>query len=351
MYRNAHHRFYGGIARYYTPFIAPNQCRKLTSREMNDILPEHNEGMNVVPQILTNRAEDFVWAAGKAKELGYEEVNLNLGCPSGTVAAKKRGAGFLSLPRELDCFLEQVTGDLGRMGIKFSIKTRIGICDPEEFGELLRIFNKYPLERLIIHPRLQIDFYRNHPDRRAFGEAEENSSNPLCYNGDIFSVKDFQDFHTAFPRIDTIMMGRGLLQDPALAEKIVGKEMKNPAGSGESARTGDYPGQSSDLADTAGKMKGECSSWQALPLAEGMPSEEWLEISVLRRLKDFHDSLLEGYREAIPGDRNVLFKMKELWSYLGVRFQDQERLLKKIKKATKIREYKANTDQLFGGYI
>ena len=305
MYRNAHHQFYSGIACYYTPFIAPNQSRKLTSREMNDILPEHNQGMHVVPQILANRAEDFVWAARKIQELGYKEVNLNLGCPSGTVVSQNRGAGFLAFPLELNCFLEQVTGSLLQMGMRFSIKTRIGKRDRGEFEKLLEIFNQYPLERLIIHPRLQTDFYRNHPDMEIFQTAAERSRNPVCYNGDIFSEEDFQVFHKNFPQISFIMAGRGLLKDPALAEKIV-KDTKG----GEDLTT--------------------------------------LE---LQRLKDFHHALLAGYQEAIPGDRNVLFKMKELWTYLGSQFKGQERILKKIKKSTQIRDYEEVTDQLFDGYL
>lgn len=305
VYRNAHHQFYGGIACYYTPFIAPNQSRKLTSREMNDILPDHNQGIHVVPQILTNRAEDFVWAAKKAQELGYEEVNLNLGCPSKTVVTKNRGAGFLAQPRELDRFLEQVTDSLLQMGMRFSIKTRIGKSRREEFEELLGIFNRYPLERLIIHPRLQTDFYGNHPDMETFQMATENSCNPLCYNGDIFSTEDFKAFHKAFPGTNFIMAGRGLLRDPALAEKIAKKE----------------------------------ESGQAPSATE------------LQRLKDFHQALLSGYQEALSGDRNVLFKMKELWTYLGSQFKGQERILKKIKKSARIRDYKAVTDQLFDSYL
>lgn len=308
VYRNAHHRFYGGIARYYTPFIAPNQSRRLTSREMNDILPKHNQNIPVVPQILTNRAEDFVWAAGKIRELGYQEVNLNLGCPSKTVTVKNRGAGFLAFPKELDCFLGQISKELQKMELQLSIKTRIGRDNPEEFVELLRIFNQYPLKTLIIHPRVQTDFYRNHPNLEVFADAVKRSENPVCYNGDIFSWKDYEIFEERFPSANTVMLGRGLLQNPALAEKIEQKAKDGGVGK----------------ADT---------------------SEE------VRRLKDFHDAVLAGYREAIPGDRNVLFKMKELWSYLGCRFEGGERLLKKIKKATRMEDYKLAAEQMFAGCI
>ena len=299
VFRNAHHRHYGKIRGYFTPFIAPNRSRKLTSREMNDILPEHNQGLSLVPQILTNRAEDFLWAAGKVQELGYEEVNLNLGCPSGTVVSKYRGAGFLAVSKELDSFLNTVSEELHRRGMRFSVKTRIGKNSPEEFEDLLQIFNQYPLERLIIHPRVQTDFYRGHPNLQVFEDAVRNSENPLCYNGDIFSAEDWIAFKERFPHVEAVMLGRGLLQNPALAEEI-------------------------DRAAEKGRKE------------EGrkvLPKEEW------ERLKHFHDDVLNGYREAISGHRNVLFKMKELWTYLGEMFPGKERLLKKIKKAGRMEEY------------
>ncbi|MCI9163531.1 MAG: tRNA-dihydrouridine synthase family protein [Lachnospiraceae bacterium] len=309
VYRNAHHQLYGGITRYYTPFIAPGQSRKLTSREMNDILPEHNRGIPLVPQVLTNRAGDFLWAAEKIQSLGYEEVNLNLGCPSGTVVSKNRGSGFLAMPEELNSFLEQVSRELQQRGMKFSIKTRIGKRDPGEFQGLLKIFNQYPLESLIIHPRTQADFYQNHPNREVFRQAVEGSKNPLCYNGDIFSTEDAAALRESFPMLQAMMLGRGLLRDPALAEKITGNARKGVA---------------------------------AEP-AEGSIKED----SERQRLKHFHDILLSGYQEAIPGERNVLFKMKELWAYLGSSFDNSGRPLKKIKKAKRIEEYMAAVEQLF----
>ncbi len=297
VYRKAHHRFYGNITQYFTPFIAPNRSRKLTSREMNDVLPSHNEGIPIVPQLLTNRAEDFVWAAAKIREFGYREVNLNLGCPSGTVVAKYRGAGFLALPEELDRFLEVVTREMERMDMKFSVKTRIGKDSSREFERLIGIFNQYPLERLIVHPRIQTDFYKNQPDWEAFGQAVKNSRNRICYNGDLFTSKDIRVFTDQFPMVQEIMLGRGLLKNPALAEE----------GKGDLTRT----------------------------------------LNDFGRLRAFHDQVLEGYREAIPGDRNVLFKMKELWFYLADGFEGGERLAKKIRKAGRMEEYLAAVEQMF----
>lgn len=294
VYRNAHHQYYRGVAQYFTPFISPGQTKKLTPRELNDVLAEHNKDICTVPQILTNNAEDFIWAAGKLKEMGYGEVNLNLGCPSGTVVSKNRGSGFLAFPVRLERFLDTVSRELGQMEMKLSIKTRIGKTDADEFEDLLRIFNRYELEKLIIHPRLQTDYYRNHPNLEVFKTAVKESRNPVCYNGDLFSPADIKQFREQFPQVEELMLGRGLLSNPALA----------------------------------------------------VMAEEYTEPD-MKRLKDFHDAVLEGYRQVIPGDKNVLFKMKELWFYLGDAFEDSKKQVKKIKKTQRMMDYQMEVEQLF----
>ena len=296
IYRNAFHQHFGYIDTYYTPFITPTQTRSMTSRELNDTLPDHNQGLRVVPQILSNKADDFLWAAEKMQELGYTEVNLNLGCPSKTVVSKKRGSGFLSETVDLDLFLYQVCKRLERMGMKFSIKTRIGKEDSEEFEGLLDIYNQYSLEKLIIHPRVQTDYYNNHPDLDVFQMAIENSKNPVCYNGDLFCVEDVKEFCRRFPQVNTLMLGRGLLANPAL-----------PA-----------------MAEEGGMVKLEKEKFRA-----------------------FHDTLLSEYCRVLFGDRNALFKMKELWFYMGDVFVDSKKLVKKIRKADKMRDYEAAVSAIF----
>ena len=294
VYRNVQHQYFNHIDKYFTPFITPTQHRKLTSRELNDILPEHNQGMYVVPQILTNQAEGFLWAAGKAKELGYREVNLNLGCPSGTVVSKGRGAGFLADPWKLDQFFQNVMDGILQMDMKLSVKTRIGVLDPEEFYELLEVFNRYPLSELIIHPRVRTDYYKNHPNMDIFRDAVRMSRHPLCYNGDIFRAEDCRRFEKKFPGVEAVMAGRGVIANPGLAEEIsMGRKLEKP------------------------------------------------------RLQAFHNALLLAYREAIPGDKNVLFKMKEVWFYLACDFVDSEKQVKKIKKAGTMWEYEAAVERLF----
>ncbi|WP_097005852.1 tRNA dihydrouridine synthase [Lacrimispora amygdalina] len=290
IYRNAHHKFFNNVDAYYTPFLVPTQNRKFTSREKNDILPEHNEGLRTIPQIMTNQWEGFLWTAQELKKYGYQEVNLNLGCPSRTVVSKQRGSGFLAVPDQLDQFLDRIFS----LDMKISIKTRIGIDSPDEFYRLMEIYNKYPLEELIIHPRIQKDFYRNTPNWDSFKMAVSVSKNPVCYNGDIFTPKDYERLMQTFPTVERVMLGRGLVTNPMLSGEIQGN----------------------------GCLKKE-------------------------PLKEFHDQILSGYQETISGDRNVLFKMKELWAYLIISFENGEKLGKKIQKSQNIMDYMSAVEELF----
>ena len=291
IFRSAVHECFGGFDKYFVPFIRPNQMGHLSAREKKDILPEHNTGMRTVPQILTNRADDFLRTAEKLKDFGYEEVNLNLGCPSKTVVTKGRGAGFLADPAGLDRFLGEI---FEKSPVRISLKTRLGMEDASEFMALMNIYNKYPAEELIIHPRVQKDFYKNTPDLQAFARAADISRIPVCYNGDIFSVEDYERFTERFPGTDRVMTGRGVLKDPSLARKLRG--------------------------------------------GRGADKEE---------LRRFHDILYAGYCEEMSGYRTILYKMKELWTYLAPLFSDSKKYAKKIKKAEKCIVYEQIIEDFF----
>ncbi len=197
LYRQAHCRWFGGVDRYFIPFITPTQDHRFTKRELREILPEHNGGLTAVPQLLVRRAEDFLWAAGELAAMGYPEINLNLGCPSGTVVAKGKGSGFLGLPEELERFLDTVF-DAAPCAV--SIKTRLGLREPEEFGPLLALFQRYPLAELIVHPRVQKDMYKNTPRRAYFARALADSPFPVCYNGDLYTVPALEPFRRSSRR-------------------------------------------------------------------------------------------------------------------------------------------------------
>ena len=214
IYRAAYHKSFGNIDRYFAPFI---MSRRLNQKEIRDILPENNERMELIPQILTNRAEDFLAIAKEIRQYGYDKVNLNLGCPSGTVVARNRGAGFLGTPRELEDFLDEI---FEKCPLEISIKTRIGMDYMDEWAPLLKIYQKFPMKELIIHPRLQKEGYKGTPHLEAFAEAVEALQCPLCYNGDITSPESLTQILTKLPRIDTVMIGRGILQNPGLLQEL-----------------------------------------------------------------------------------------------------------------------------------
>lgn len=290
IYRNAHHKYFGYIDKYFTPFIAPNKNRCFNSKELNDIKPEHNKGITVIPQILTNKAEQFIDTAKKLDDLGYKEINLNLGCPSGTVVSKYKGSGFLAKQEELKIFLDEI---YSKCNVDISIKTRIGKDSPEEFYSLLELYNRYPIKELIIHPRIQKDFYKNTPNIEIWKNALELSKNPICYNGDIFTKDLFESFMEKSPYTKKVMMGRGVLVNPMLVGKI--KDNK-----------------STDK----------------------------------KTIKAFHDTILIGYGELMSGDKNVLFRMKELWFYMIHLFCNHEKYEKKIKKSQSLKEYKQDVSDL-----
>ena len=291
LYRQTHHAMFPGLHRYYTPFFAPTADSPLTGRGLSDMHPDHNQGVPVVPQLLTNRAEDFIAAARLLQDLGYEEVNLNIGCPSGTVVAKGKGAGFLARPQELDAFFDQV---FRRLDMRVSVKTRIGVTDPAEWSALLAVFSRYPIGELIIHPRLRTDYYRGKVRQEAFADAVEHIDLPLCYNGDLFSVEDCQAAAQRFPTVSHFMLGRGLVCNPALARQVQGGQ----------------------------------------PLTK-------------EELCTFHDRLLEGYRALYSGDRPVLGKMKELWFYWSQLFPAPEKPLKAMRKAKNLTDYTFAAQALF----
>ncbi|OAA90848.1 tRNA dihydrouridine synthase [Clostridium coskatii] len=291
IYRNAHNAFFNKIDKYFSPFIVANQSDRFKTKELKDILPENNQGIVLIPQLLTNNAKDFIHTSKKIKQMGYTEVNLNLGCPSGTVVSKNRGSGFLSKTKELDAFLEEIFSEAAS---KISVKTRIGKDSPEEFYNLIEIFNKYPIEELIVHPRIQKDFYKNKPNLKVFKDALSLSKNPVCYNGDIFTVKDYKKFTVDFCSVKTIMIGRGLLANPGLINDIKNNTKLDK-----------------------------------------------------KLLKDFHDKIYEDYKKVLFGDRNVLFRMKELWSYMIQIFSNNAKYAKKIKKSEKLYDYDAAVLSLF----
>lgn len=288
IYRNLFAKYFGGIDKYYTPFLA---SMHLNSREKNEVLPEHNEGITLVPQILSNRADEFLEIARTLRSYGYEEANLNLGCPSGTVVSKHRGAGFLAVPEELDAFLEEI---FEKSPVAVSIKTRVGISDEAEWEGFLAVYEKYPIRELIIHTRLQKDFYRAPARPHMFVPAQQRLRVPLCYNGDIATPKALARTLAAAPSIERVMLGRGLVADPNLIRRL-----------------------------------------------RGLPCVDKETVGA------FAEELLSDYSTKMSGgERVILYKMKEIWAYLGNSFTNPERYMKRIKKANRIADYRQAVQEL-----
>ena len=282
IYRQLHHRYFPGLDRYYTPFFSPTVHRSLTAKEQRELPFADTLDYCLIPQLLTKNPEDFLWMAQQCADRGYDEVNLNLGCPSGTVTAKGKGSGMLREPEVLDRFLETIYANAP---IAISVKTRIGFSAPDEFPVLLDIFNRYPIKELTIHPRVRSAFYSGSVDMQAFHFALENSQNPLCYNGDITSTAQINDL----PPVDAIMIGRGLVANP------------------------------------------------------GMLSPNGTDINVLAA---FYDALLDAYSNAFGSARNTMFRLKEHWQMLLPHFENAERFGKQLRKTTDIPEYRQITQQI-----
>ena len=318
IYRNTFEKYYGGIDKYYTPFLSPNSTFKFTTREFNQINPEKNNIKNTVPQLLTNKAEHFLWAVGEIAALGYKEINFNLGCPSGTVVAKKKGSGLLFYPEELDNMLYEIFDGLdttcaktGSSVPEISIKTRLGRLDPDEFYEVLDIYNKYPISELTIHPRIQKDFYREPLKPEYFDYAYEHAKAPLVFNGDIVTVKDINNTFGKYDSIDAVMIGRALISHPELALAY-----KN------------YVNQTGDDISSAGGTQNTGASLD------------------LKNFKNFHDDLIIQYSDLLSGETPLLHRIKEFWSFWEVNFPEDGKTIKKMRKAKSLAEYKSYLNSL-----
>ena len=289
-YRRLHAEMFPGVDRYYAPFIAPDSTGRFRAGSLRDVLPENNAGLRLVPQLLCNAAAPFLAVAKELEALGYEEVNLNLGCPSGTVVAKHKGAGMLGDPAALDACLAEI---FAGCPLRVSVKTRLGLHSAAEFPALVEVYRKYPLSRLIVHVRDREGMYRSAPDREAFA-AVLDCSFPVEYNGNLFTGADLDALRERFPMLDAAMLGRGAVTNPALFRQLRG---------GEALRT--------------------------------------------EELRAFHDRLVETYLADGLAPAFTVSRMKELWFYQRCLFPQGDRALKTILKARTLPDYRAAVAVLF----
>lgn len=294
IWRQVHQKWFGAAdapMRYYAPFLSPPENRVLIPKKMAELAPEANAGTVVIPQLLAKDGELAAWMIGEVRKLGYTEVNLNFGCPSGTVTAKGKGAGMLRDPARLDAFLDAV---FSAVEGPVSVKTRIGVQKPEEFAALLDIYNRYPICELTIHPRVMKQLYRGEADRAAFAAALPECRMPVCYNGDVTTPEELHALEAEFPQLSGIMVGRGLIADPALFRRARG----------------------------------------------GAPASR-------EELRGYCDDLYHGYTEAFGAASCAVSRMKAHWFYLIHRFEGADPLEKPLRKAREGWEYETVVNQIF----
>ncbi len=277
IYRNTHAEMFGGCDCYYAPFINPGEQEIMSKKGVRDIDPLKNQAVNLKIQILTNNADSFLRFAEAAADMGYDEININLGCPASTVVKKGRGAGFLCNPDAMDRFFDRI---FSGSRIKISVKTRIGYISGDEMDDLMRVYNRYPLSLLIIHPRARADFYNGEPDMAVFEKAYNESKNRICYNGNLFSADTYRKITEDFPGLEDVMIGRGAIANPAIFREIRG----------------------------------------------GKPLEA-------PELIEFTKRLQENYYEVLKSEVFTLNKLKEVWVYMINNFPEDKKLAKAVKKA------------------
>ena len=294
VWRQAHQKWFGWAgapAKYYAPFLSPPENRVLIKKKMAELAPEANPGAPVVPQLLAKDGALAAWMVGQLRQLGYTEVNLNFGCPSGTVTAKGKGSGMLRDLGKLDAFLAALFAEAEG---PLTVKTRLGVEKPEEFAAVLEIYNRYPIAELTIHPRVMRQQYRGIADREAFAKALPECRMPVCYNGDLTTVEQLRALEADFPTVQSLMVGRGIIADPALFRQALG----GPAATKE-------------------------------------------------ELRGYLDDLYQGYTALFGSAGCAISRMKGHWFYLIHRFEGSERLEKQLRKLREPWEYETVVNQIF----
>lgn len=294
-FRNAFHKYFGGIDTFYSPYIKLNGKLVIKGSYERDILPENNSTLNVIPQIITNDAEEFLFVAKYVQQFGYKELNWNLGCPYPMVAKCGMGSGLISNTSQIEHILKRVHNETD---IIVSMKMRMGYENPTEILDVFPILEQYPIKNIAIHARIGKQLYKGGVDLDSFQKCLDTSKQKIYYNGDITSVEKFRTMQERFPSIDHWMIGRGLIANPFLPSMI-----KN--------NTTEYP-----------KNK--------------------LEI-----FEAFHDTIYQEYDAYLQGPTPIRMKMLGFWEYFSESFSNPQKTYKKIKKAGNSKNYEIAVKEIF----
>jgi len=292
-FRNTFQKFFGGVDVFYSPFLRLDKDMQLKKSKVKDVLPENNEGVNLVPQILTNNADEFIHLSKYLYDLGYKNLNWNLGCPFAMVINRELGSGLLPHFNKINDLLEKV---IPVIPSKVSVKMRIGLENDDDIFKILPILNNYPISEIIIHPRTGKQMYKGEVNTDAFEKCLDLTKHKISYNGDINTLEDFQNLKSRFGNINSWMIGRGLVSNPFLAEKI--KQTNND-------------------------------------------SQE----NKMLRFKEFHDALAQEYLFRLEGSSHFLNKMRVFWEYFSLSFSNSHKVYKRVKKATTIEKYNIAIEQ------
>lgn len=294
-FRNAFHKYFGGIDTFYSPYIKLNGKLSIKGSYERDILPENNDTLQVIPQIITNDAEEFLFVAKYVKELGYNELNWNLGCPYPMVAKCGMGSGLIKNTEGINHILERVHNETD---IIVSMKMRMGYENPTEILDVFPILEKYPIKNIAIHARIGKQLYKGGVDLDSFQRCLDVSKHKLYYNGDITSVAKFKMLQERFPSIDHFMIGRGLIADPFLPSMI-----KN--------NSTEYPKNRFEI------------------------------------FEEFHDTIYHDYDAYLQGPTPIRMKMLGFWEYFSESFSNPQKTFKKIKKAGNQKHYEEAVKEIF----
>jgi len=280
-YRNAHYELFGGCDEYFAPFIVPTDNERLSMKTLRDIKDENNIIRPSV-QVMCSTGTAFCAFVNKVKPLGFDKVNLNLGCPSGTVVKKRRGAGALKDTDALDEFLDYI---FTNTDIDITVKTRAGFYSHDEFPGIFEVFAKYPIKELIIHPRVREEYYKGEPNMATYDYAYERKCHNLCYNGNVFSKSDFEEIKNKYPLTDSVMIGRGAVKNPAIFREIRG--------------------------------------------GKPLQTEELIK---------FSNVLEERYLKLLQSEKYTLHRLKEIWICAIANYPNEPKIAKAIKKSNKLSE-------------
>lgn len=287
VFRRAHALHFGGIDKYFSPYLLPQKEGGIKKSHLRDTAPENCTGYPLVPQIMAGKASDFLFLANHLTGLGYEEINWNLGCPYPMVTGRGMGSGLLPHPDRIREILDQ---SLPKLNCRISVKLRLGMVSPEEILQVIPVLNDFPLCEVVLHPRIAKQLYAGIPDQELFLQICGLIRPPLVYNGDLCTKEDFEDANARFETVSNWMIGRGLLKNPFLALEIKGVQLP-------------------------GRME---------------------KIEILER---FHEEIVGNYAGMLSGQSHLITRMIKFWEYFCFLFPNPHKSFKRVKKSVNRSKY------------